>query len=96
MIPLYKSQLNPQTLSTEFINSITGEYGEGRKINFENGILHFINKNGKYKMTYINDNTFAIEDKEYRLKFPDSKSTPRYYDAFWKDGGSEKSNRISK
>ena len=47
-------------------------------------------------MTYINDNTFAIEDKEYRLKFPDSKSTPRYYDAFWMDGGSEKSNRISK
>jgi hypothetical protein len=96
MIPLYQSQLNPQPISTEFINSITGKYSEGRKIDFENGVLYFTNKNGKYRMNYMNDNTFALEGKEYRLKFSDSKSTQGYYEAFWMDGGSEKSNQISK
>jgi hypothetical protein len=96
MIPLYQSQLNPQTLSIEFISSITGKYNEERKIDFENGVLYFINKNGKYRMNYMNDNTFAIEGREYRLKFPDSKSTREYYEAIWMDGGSEKSNQISK
>jgi len=96
MIPLYQSQLNPQTTKTEFVNSITGSYGGGSKIHPENGILYFMNKNGKYKMTYLTDNTFAIEGREYRLKFPGSKTTAGYYEAIWMDGGIERSNQVSK
>jgi retinol-binding protein 3 len=96
MIPQYQSQIDPQTPPTELINLIIGEYAEGKKIDIENGMLYYINKTGKFKMTYLSDESFAVEGKDYRLKFPASTSTLKYYEAFWMDGGTEKAMFVSK
>jgi hypothetical protein len=95
MIPQYQSQLNPQTPKADFINSITGKYGQDNRIEIENGNLYFINANGKYKMSYMSDTNFAVEGKQYRLRFSDANSQAKYYEAFWMDGGTEKATKNS-
>ncbi|HEX8332085.1 MAG TPA: S41 family peptidase [Segetibacter sp.] len=95
MISMHEAQLNPQLLSTEALKAFTGDYGEGKKVSYEDGSLYFINKSDKYKMTYMNDNTFIVEGKSYRLKFPHYSSSLKYYEAVWVDGGTERTNRVS-
>jgi hypothetical protein len=95
MIPIYESQINPIIPSEEFMNRITGKYGEKNQIKIENGNLFFINSSGKYKMTYMKNNTFLVEGKQYRLRFPKGDLKPGYYEAVWVDGGTERSNRVA-
>jgi hypothetical protein len=95
MIPQYQAQLNPLTPTADFINSIPGKYGQDNRIGLESGSLYFINANGKYKMSFMGDNTFAVEGKQYRLKFSEANSQPKSYVAFWMDGGSEKAAKTS-
>jgi hypothetical protein len=95
MISKYQVQLNPQFVSIEILKTFTGDYGDGKKVIYEDGSLYYINKSGKYKMTYMGDNTFLVDGKDYRLKFPEYNSSLKYYEAIWMDGGTEKTNRIS-
>ncbi|MEW6196976.1 MAG: S41 family peptidase [Bacteroidota bacterium] len=93
----YLAQLNPEFPSQKFIDRITGNYENGRRIVYENGIVYYVGNTGvKRKLTYLNNHTFMIEGRnDYRLQFPSDREPVEYYTVLWYDGTSEKVGKIN-
>jgi retinol-binding protein 3 len=91
MIPEYQSQLNPEVASVEFINSIVGDYAEGKKVIKENGVIYYVTESGKRKMNYMGNQMFSMEGRnDYRMKFPKTSKGIEFVEFVWNDGTSDR------
>jgi retinol-binding protein 3 len=87
MIPEYESQLHPEIASAEFINSILGNYAEGKKIIQENGFVYYLTESGKRKMFYMGNQMFLMDGRnDYRMRFPKTNKSIQFVEFVWNDG----------
>jgi retinol-binding protein 3 len=95
IIPEYEAQLNPEFTSAEFINSIVGNYDEGKKISQENGSLYYSTKTSKRKMIYMGKQVFLMDGrKDYRMRFAETKKGIEYVEFLWNDGTVDKIKKV--
>ncbi len=86
MIPEYESQLHPEIASVQFINSIIGNYAEGKKISQENGFVYYTTESGKQKMSYIGNQMFSMDGRnDYRMRFPKTNKSIQFVEFVWND-----------
>lgn len=91
ILPEYEAQLHPESASAAFINSIIGNYEEGKKISEENGSLYYITESGKRKMIYMGNQMFLMEGRnDYRMRFPKTNKPIEYVEFVWNDGTADK------
>lgn len=92
-LPAVEANLYPPKISEELISSIIGDYENNRKIIYEDKVLYFINQSGKYKLTYLGNNTFSVAERDYRFVFPKTTGITSFQ-TIWDDGGTEATKRI--
>lgn len=96
MSPEYEAQLHPEFPTIELINSIVGEYAEGKKISQENGSLYFITESGKRKMIYMGNQMFLMDGRnDYRMRFPKTNKSTEYVEFVWNDGTEDKLKKVN-
>jgi hypothetical protein len=96
MIPQYESQLYPEIASNEFINSILGNYAEGKSISMENGSVYYMMESGKRKMIYMGNRMFLMDGRnDYRIRFPETGKSVQIIEFVWNDGTVDKLAKVN-
>lgn len=96
MIPEYESQLHPEIASVEFINSILGNYADGKKISQENGFVYYTTESGTRKMIYMGNQMFSNEGRnDYRMRFPKTDNSIEFVEFVWNDGTADTLKKLN-
>jgi len=88
-VPFLENLLNPEPLTQNIINSLIGDYEDGRKIVYENGSVFYLTTKGqREKLDYIGKGVFQNANKNWlRLQMPSTDKPIDHFTWIWDDGG---------